>query len=90
MSFTNTDIMKQVAHPSSTGESSVPSILLRPHSQKELSALYNISRRTLKKWLVPFEKEIGERMGNYYTIPQVRKIFTLLGFPALFYEEGGG
>jgi hypothetical protein len=26
-------------------------------------------------------------MGNYYTIPQVKKIFEFLGFPALFYEE---
>lgn len=64
------------------------SIELRPRNLKELSALYNISAKTFKKWLLPFEKEIGKRMGYYYTIPQVRKIFSFLGFPAVFYEEG--
>ncbi len=63
-------------------------IELRPHNLKELSALYRISARTLKKWLLPFEKKIGKRTGYYYTIPQVRKIFSLLGFPCMFYEEG--
>jgi hypothetical protein len=61
---------------------------LRPHNLKELAALYSISSKTFKKWLLPFEKEIGKRIGYYYTIPQVRKIFSLLGLPGLFYEEG--
>jgi hypothetical protein len=64
------------------------SIDLRPHNLKELSALYNISYKTLKKWLKPFDKELGERIGYYYTIPQVRKIFSLLGFPGTFSEGG--
>jgi len=88
--FTNPDNMKHLSETPVSGESYAASIALRPHNQKELSALYNISRKTLKKWLMPFEDEIGERLGNYYTIPQVKKIFTLLGFPAMFYEEGGG
>ena len=63
------------------------SIELRPHNLKELSALYKISYKTLKKWLKPFERELGERTGYYYTIPQVRKIFEFLGFPGVLSQE---
>lgn len=82
--------MKLPVNPAAGTQTAEASIALRPHNLKELSALYNISSKTFKKWLLPFKQEIGERRGNYYTIPQVRKIFTLLGFPAMFYEEGGG
>lgn len=62
------------------------SIELRPHNLKELMALYKISYKTLKKWLKPFERELGERVGYYYTIPQVKKIFEFLGIPGVFNE----
>lgn len=74
--------MKHSTDPSSSGGS----ILLRPYNLKELCALYSISSKTLKKWLLPLKKKIGKKRGNYYTIPQVREIFILLGFPTLFNE----
>ena len=63
------------------------SIELRPRNLKELAALYRISYKTLKKWLEPHDKKIGKRIGNYYTIPQVKKIYRLLGFPGVFNED---
>lgn len=69
--------------PTRTLTSMENSIELRPHNLKELMALYKISYKTLKKWLKPFERELGERTGYYYTIPQVRKIFEFLGFPGV-------
>lgn len=62
-------------------------ISLRPYNLKELAALYGISRRTLLKWLRPFEQIIGKRIGYYYTIPQVRAIFDCLDFPSLLRER---
>lgn len=81
--------MKHTTNLSSGENISGSSILLRPHNLKELSALYSISSRTLKKWLQPFEKQIGERIGYLYTASQVKKIFELLGSPNILYEEGG-
>ena len=78
------------AHNPSSGAKQGPSIELRPRNLKELAALYCISSRTLKKWLLPFEKELGKRIGYYYTIPQVKKIFSLLSFPCMFDEEEKG
>lgn len=34
------------------------------------------------KWLVPFEEEIGVRVGRYFTVRQVRVIISKLGLPA--------
>lgn len=55
---------------------------IRPYSCKELIALYGISRKTLSRWLLPFEAEIGERQGHYYNVKQVTIIFDKLGQPS--------
>lgn len=38
--------------------------------------------RTLKKWLVPFEKELWEKQGRFYQIPQVKIIFEKRSLPS--------
>ena len=53
-------------------------------SKKELCADYNISRRTLKKWLKPFFKEMGLTEKEYnslrtFTAKQVKTITDKLG-----------
>ena len=53
-----------------------------PYSAVELSTIYDVCDRTFKKWIKPFEKEIGARHGRYYTISQVRKIIEKIGLPA--------
>ena len=54
---------------------------VKTYSVKELAGLYNISSKTLKNWLTPFEKEIGERRGYFYYPKQVKIIFEKLGLP---------
>ncbi len=41
-------------------------IKLKPYSITELARIYGVDPRTLKKWLVPFEKEIGEKNGRFF------------------------
>lgn len=64
-------------------------IEIRPYNLKELSHLYQVSDKTLKRWLDRFRDELGERYGNYYTIPQVKIIFKRLGLPG-YVEDGFG
>jgi len=64
------------------------SVMVRPYNLKELSALYGVSARTLTKWLAPFEEQLGKRIGYFYTIPQVKKIFSNLGLPYTINDEG--
>ena len=59
---------------------------LRAYSYKELATLYGISHRTLKNWLEPFEKEIGEKRGRYFTVKQMEVVFKRLGYSKDFDE----
>ena len=54
---------------------------VRAYSLKELSAMYHVNKKTLRKWLKPFEIYIGERTGYYYNNAQVKIIFEKLGDP---------
>lgn len=54
---------------------------VKPYGLTELAAIYNVTNRTMKNWLKPFEKEIGEKIGRIYTAKQVKVIFEKLGLP---------
>jgi hypothetical protein len=56
---------------------------LKPYTDKELSAYYGICTKTFTKWLIPFQKTIGERQGRYYNVRQVKVILTNLGVPGV-------
>jgi transposase-like protein len=56
-------------------------IRIKAYSVKEVAELYGISGKILKKWLDPFEKEIGHRVGHFYNPKQIKIIFDKLGSP---------
>lgn len=56
-------------------------VKLKPYSLSELAGIYGVCNRTLKRWMKPFEEEIGERDGRFYQIPQVKVIFERLMVP---------
>ena len=58
---------------------------VKTYSVKEMAGLYEISKKTLNKWLTPFETEIGERRGHFYNPKQVGVIFEKLGHPDSFH-----
>ena len=45
---------------------------------KELAARWDVSVRTVRKWLKPFEKDIGPRLGQMYSPHQVKIILEKL------------
>jgi hypothetical protein len=57
---------------------------IRPYSTKELTGIYNVCDKTMKKWIKPFIKELGEKNGRYYSVVQVNIIFDKLGVPCKF------
>ena len=54
---------------------------LRPYSIKELALLYEVDRRTFRKWLRRYEDAIGKQQGHYYNITQVKMIFEKFSLP---------
>jgi hypothetical protein len=57
-------------------------IPIRPYTHNELRILYGVSWRTMKRWLKPFEEEIGAKNGHFYSVRQVKIIFRCLGMPS--------
>lgn len=47
-------------------------------SLKELAARWNVSCKTARQWLKPFEKEIGRKVGYLYSPHQVKVILSKL------------
>lgn len=62
-------------------------IAIKPYSLTELAAIYGVTVRTIKKWIAPFEKETGEKIGRYYNALQVKIIFDKLGLPEVVNGE---
>lgn len=56
-------------------------IVVRAYLLKELAAIYQVDTRTLKKWMKPYEKEIGMRIGYYFQPGQVKTIFKNIPLP---------
>jgi hypothetical protein len=54
---------------------------IKPLNYKQLAAVYEVTHKTLKKWLEPFTAEIGEMRGKVFTIKQIRLIYDKLGEP---------
>ena len=56
-------------------------ITVKASTTKELAAMYGISAKTFRTWLQPHQKSIGEKVGRYYSVLQIRIIFDKLGYP---------
>ena len=54
---------------------------IRPSSIKDLAAIYGCCDKTMKKWIIPFNSEVGVKNGRYYSVAQVKIIFDKLGLP---------
>ena len=56
---------------------------VKPYTMKELCEIYQISDKTMRKWLEPFSEQIGKRQGHIYNVAQVVTIFAKLGVPGV-------
>ncbi len=57
------------------------SIDIKPSTLKQLAAQYGVCDRTFIKWLKPFDKQLGSRVGHFYSVNQVKIIYKKLGVP---------
>jgi len=64
-------------------ETLVQKILLKAYTLKEVAEIYQVSDRTMRRWLMPFNKEIGPRLGHHYCPKQVKIMFEKLGIPEM-------
>lgn len=59
----------------------IKGIEVRPYMVNELSTLYSISEPTMRNWIQSINDKIGERVGRYYNVRQVKEMFDNFGVP---------
>ena len=50
-------------------------------NKKSLAALYNVSTKTLNKWIEKLPEPIGEYAGKAFTPKQIKIIFKHIDYP---------
>jgi transposase len=60
---------------------------IKAYSTKELANIYGVCEKTFKRWLAPFQQELGKRQGRYYNVAQVKVIFCKLGVPCKMVQK---
>lgn len=58
-------------------------IVIQRYTHKDLARLYEVSWKTLQKWLKADEHLIGQKVGHFYSAKQVERIFELRGYPKI-------
>ena len=54
---------------------------VKPYNLQELCRIYGISLWTIKQWLKPILPKLGAKIGRYFTVLQVEKMFLHWGPP---------
>jgi hypothetical protein len=57
-------------------------IKIKRYKLRELAGIYEVNRKTFRGWLNKFKDELGTREGHYYSISQVKLIFSKLELPS--------
>lgn len=60
---------------------------VRPYYHTEIVRLFNTSKSTFNRDLRPHRKKLGKRIGNRWSIKQVKMIFEIFDTPYIIVEE---
>jgi hypothetical protein len=55
--------------------------ILRPYRLKDLAVIYDVSTRTLRRWINDKAPQYGNKTKKYFSIEQVKGITSALGMP---------
>ncbi len=56
-------------------------LIIRPYRLMDLAAIYEVSPRTIRRWIDAKAPEFGKKKKKYFTVDQVQGIVTALGIP---------
>ena len=56
-------------------------LIIRPYRLMDLAAIYDVSTRTMRRWIDAKAPECGKKEKKYFTVDQVQGIVTALGIP---------
>lgn len=56
-------------------------LIIRPYRLMDLATIYDVSPRTIRRWIDAKAPELGKKKKKYFTVDQVQGIVTALGIP---------
>jgi uncharacterized protein YjcR len=56
-------------------------LIIRPYRLKDLAAIYDVSTKTMRKWIDGLKVEVKREKCQYYSIGEVSSIAHQLGLP---------
>ncbi len=58
-------------------------LIIKPYRLMDLTIIFDVSEKTLRRWIREYQEEIGERNGFYYSAAQVTIMLNKFGRPQL-------
>ena len=56
-------------------------LMVKPYRIKDLAAIYDVSTKTMRKWIDNLPTKVSREKSQFYTIQAVRTIVENLGLP---------
>ena len=56
-------------------------LIIRPYRLMDLATIYDVSPRTIRRWIDAKVPKLGKKKKKYFTVDQVQGIVTALGIP---------
>lgn len=56
-------------------------LIIKPYRIIDLAAIFDVNRKTMKRWMSNFPNELGKREGKYFSINQVQFMIAQFGLP---------
>ncbi len=56
-------------------------LIIKPYRLTDLSAIFDVNYKTMRRWMNNFPSELNKRDGKYYSIRQVEFMIAQFGLP---------
>lgn len=56
-------------------------LIVKPYRLSDLATIFDVNRKTMRKWLDKYPDELGKREGKYFSVRQVQFCLEKFGLP---------
>ena len=60
-------------------------LIIKPYRIIDLAAIFDVNRKTMRRWMNNFPGELHKREGKYFSINQVEFMIAQFGLPKKIY-----
>jgi hypothetical protein len=60
-------------------------LIIKPYRIIDLAGIFDVNRKTMRRWMNNFPNELGKRDGKYFSISQVEFMIAQFGLPKKVY-----